>query len=116
MLRDGRQKHSWIWFPAFACPLEFTDAMQGMMRAEIHGIQMCTTQQKLLPYPLHITRELCPAIQAAPYACLIGDHNCQPPMAVCASYEFEDTRDKLCLLWSMDVTTIDIDHAVAVQK
>src|SRR5262249_2085377 len=93
------------------------DAMEGAIRTVIHSSDRYVFGLQAIPPP---SREVFISglieITTAD-AGLVGDDNDQPAQLVGPeASQFENSRDELELVRPVNVTTVNIDHAVAVKK
>jgi hypothetical protein len=91
--------------------------MEGVIRTVIHSSDRYVFRFKAFTHP---SRQVFVGgfveITTAD-AGLVGDDNDQPAQLVGPEpSQFEDSRNKFELVRPMDVTTVNIDHAVAVKK
>src|SRR6266566_1510759 len=116
-VRHGPQDHTRVGFAPRMIAAVLADAIEGVIRAVIDSSDRCVFRFKAITHP---PRQVFigPFVEiTATDAGLVADDNDQPAQLVGPeSSQFENSRDELELVRPMDVATINIDHAVAVEK
>src|SRR5499433_287746 len=111
----GLQYHTRVGLAPRMIAAVLADAMEGVIRTVINSSDRYVFRFKAFTHP---SRQVFVGglieITTAD-AGLVGDDNDQPAQLVRPeASQFEDSRNKFELVRPMDVTTVNIDHAVAV--
>ncbi len=113
----GLQDHTRVGFAPGMIAAVLADAMEGVIRAVVYASDRRVFRFKAFTHP---SRQvcICALIEIATTdARLVGDDNDRPMQFVGPKAgQFENSRNELELVRPMGEATVNIDHAVAVQK
>ena len=113
----GLQDHTRVGLAPRMIAAVLADAMEGVIRTVIHSSDRYVFRFKAITHPsCQVFIGGFVEITTAD-AGLVGDDNDQPAQLVGPeASQFENSRDELELVRPVNVTTINIDHAVAIKK
>lgn len=85
-------------------------------RAEIDLVNPSFLLVKHIAHPCGQRMEVILRVETPPNAGLIRDYEYGMPQFTCGATYIEDARDKTEVLFSADITMVNIDHSIAIKK
>lgn len=116
VVAGGAEQHAGGGLAVFVVALEFADAVLGVVRAVVDGVEGGSFAGELGAHPGHEVLELLRGVEAAGDAGLVGDDDQAVAEGLGGAAKGEDAVDEADLGREMEVAYFVVDYAVAVEE